>query len=193
MSFTFVLVFVAAYLAGSLNFSILLFRVTGKGDPRARFSGNPGVTNVYRQEGPLWAAAILLLDLLRASTVALVAMHLCSTAQLPWCALALVAGNMYPAFHGFRGGKGVSNYLGFTLIPAPEFTALAAATWLILFGLLRQPFLGSFGMVAVLSLGLARHADNAPGAVTGVVIVTAWIIFAHRANLSRYYRGREKG
>jgi len=40
-----------AYLAGSVNFSILLVKLLGRGDPRLRFSGNPGTTNVTRQVG----------------------------------------------------------------------------------------------------------------------------------------------
>ncbi len=45
---TFVLLLAAAYVAGSINFSILVFRITGRKDPRHRGSGNPGATNVYQ-------------------------------------------------------------------------------------------------------------------------------------------------
>ena len=46
---------VMAYVAGSLNFSILICRITGRDDPRHHGSGNPGATNVYRQAGIWWA------------------------------------------------------------------------------------------------------------------------------------------
>ena len=115
-----------AYLAGSVNFSIVLFRLLGRDDPRTRFSTNPGVTNVYRQAGRLWALLVLLLDLGRASALACISLRLLPPAFLPWCALFLLLGNMYPLFHGFKGGKGVANYLGFTLVPAPWFAAAKA-------------------------------------------------------------------
>ncbi|HOO41495.1 MAG TPA: glycerol-3-phosphate acyltransferase, partial [Syntrophales bacterium] len=61
----FVIISAGAYLAGSVNFAIILFAVLGKGDPRSGFSGNAGATNVRRQAGLGWAALVLLLDLIR--------------------------------------------------------------------------------------------------------------------------------
>jgi glycerol-3-phosphate acyltransferase PlsY len=71
----FLLGMLCAYLAGSINFAILLFRLLGKDDPRTRFSGNAGVTNVYRQAGWPLAAMVLVLDVGRAMVVALLAGH----------------------------------------------------------------------------------------------------------------------
>ncbi len=180
---TFLVTAAVAYLAGSVSFSIVLFRLLGRDDPRKSFSTNPGVTNVYRQAGPLWALLVLLLDLGRASALACVSLRLLPPAFLPWCALFLLLGNMYPVFHGFKGGKGVANYLGFTLIPAPWFAAAAAAAWLLLFKITRQPFLGSFGMIAALSLGLAWRAGFDIPAVLGAIVNTGLIVYAHRRNL----------
>ena len=67
----FLLGMLCAYLAGSINFAILLFRLIGKDDPRMHFSGNAGVTNVYRQAGWPLAALVLILDMGRAMGVAL--------------------------------------------------------------------------------------------------------------------------
>ena len=66
-------VFTIAYLAGSVNFSILVFKITQKGDPRDSFSGNPGMTNVFRQSGFVMAAMVLLLDMARSMVVAILA------------------------------------------------------------------------------------------------------------------------
>lgn len=172
-----------AYLAGSVNFSIVLFRLLGRDDPRTRFSTNPGVTNVYRQAGRLWALLVLLLDLGRASALACISLRLLPPAFLPWCALFLLLGNMYPLFHGFKGGKGVANYLGFTLVPAPWFAAAAAAVWLLFFKITRQPFFGSFGMIVALSLGLAWRAGFDILSVLGALVNTGLIVYAHRGNL----------
>jgi acyl phosphate:glycerol-3-phosphate acyltransferase len=110
------LIFLFAYFAGSINFAIIFFKLTGRGDPRLSFSGNAGTTNVYRQAGMMWAAVIFLLDIGRALAVAAVAIHFLDPSLLPWVGLFLVFGNSFPCFHGFRGGKGVANYLGFTMI-----------------------------------------------------------------------------
>ena len=188
----FLLALIIAYTAGSVNFSILLFKVTGKEDPRSHFSGNPGVSNVYRQAGPGWAVLVLSLDLARAAGVAFLSTKLCSPAQLPWIALALIVGNMFPMFHHFRGGKGVANYLGFTAIATPWAALLVAGVWLVIFIVLREPFFGSFGMIAVLSLGLANHGGYTSSAVLAVIVITASILYAHRANIRTFYSRRKK-
>lgn len=100
-------IFLLAYLAGSVNFAIIFFKLTGRKDPRLGFSGNAGTTNVYRQAGMVWAAVIFLLDIGRAMLVAVLAMYYLEPAWLPWAGYFLVLGNSYPCFHEFRGGKGV--------------------------------------------------------------------------------------
>ena len=177
-----------AYVAGSSNVAIHLFRAFGRPDPRAGASGNPGVTNVYRLAGPGWAAAVLLIELLRAAVLAALALWLVPLAWVPLVGLALVAGNRWPVFHGFRGGKGVSNYLGFTLVLSPVAAGLAAAAWVAVFALGRQPFLGSFAMIAVLAGGAVLRCEWAVPALAATAGTLALIVAAHRPNLARFRR-----
>ncbi len=188
--FWFFVVIIVAYLAGSINFSILLFHSLGKGDPRDGFSGNPGVFNVYRQAGLAWAVVVLALDILRSAGIAWLALGKVPPEYLPWCALFLIVGNLYPLFHGFCGGKGVANYLGFTVVAAPWAAALAAAVWVAVYGIRQEAFLGSFGMIAVLSFGLAWRSGYHPLAVLGATVVTGLIIIAHRSNIARMISGK---
>ncbi|MBN1471471.1 MAG: glycerol-3-phosphate acyltransferase, partial [Syntrophaceae bacterium] len=141
------LIFLVAYLAGSINFAIIFFKLTGREDPRLNFSGNAGTTNIYRQAGIVWATVVFLLDIGRAIAVALIAIYFLKPALLPWAAFFLVLGNSFPCFHGFCGGKGVANYLGFTIIIAPWAAFASAITWLVFYGLFRIPFIASFFMV----------------------------------------------
>ena len=185
--FPFLFVILIAYLAGSVNFSLLMFKAFGKDDPREHSSKNPGVVNVYRQAGIVWAGMVLLADIFRACGVACLALWLCSLAYLPWCALFLLIGNRYPLFHGFRGGKGVANYLGFTVLVVPWAAALAAVVWVVIYSITRQPFLGSFGMIAVLSIGLSWRSGYHPSAVLGTIVITVFIIYAHRTNIRNLF------
>lgn len=180
----------AAYLAGSINFSIVLFGLLGREDPRAHFSGNPGVTNVYRQAGWPLALLVLLLDAGRAMGVALLAVHLWDFALVPWAGLALILGNRFPCFHGWRGGKGVANFLGFYLFLLPLGTALAVAAYGLLFGLTRAPFWGSFGILATLAgFGLV-HWRGAPAAQVALLVTVAAIVWFHRGNIQAWWRMR---
>lgn len=189
----FFLLAVAAYLAGSVNFSIILFALSGKSDPRDGHSGNPGATNVYRQAGWFWALVVLLLDAGRAMAIAYAATALLSLNLVPLVGLALIVGNHWPCFHGFKGGKGVANYLGFTAVIAPIWAGAAVIGWLLSFAALRTPFIGSFVMVILLAAGtLLKCGLNLP-AVLGVSVTVGLIGYCHRLNVNefrnRYRRG----
>jgi glycerol-3-phosphate acyltransferase PlsY len=174
---------VIAYAAGSLNFSILVCRITGRDDPRHHGSGNPGATNVYRQAGVGWAAMVLLMDVARAVVVALVAKAMLPFWQVPWVGLGLIIGNRFPCFHGFRGGKGVANYLGFTVVVAPAWAALGALAWGAAHRVWRTPFLSSFAMVFVLAAGTVIAGGGSWRGGIGAVITALFIVACHHRNI----------
>jgi glycerol-3-phosphate acyltransferase PlsY len=172
------------YLAGSVNFAIIALRLLGKEDPRTKFSGNAGTTNVYRQAGWGWAALVLLLDVGRAATLAALAMAFLPFAHVPWIGLALVAGNRFPCFHGFRGGKGVASYLGFALPIAPWWAAAACLAWVAVHRIVRIPFVASFCMILVLGRGIAAAGETDVVSIAGTAVTVALIVFNHRRNIA---------
>ncbi len=187
-----ILLAVATYLAASVNFSILLFKALGKGDPRDRFSGNPGVTNVTRQIGRGWGLVVLLLDMSRAAAIALFGARLLPAPLVPLLGVILVLGNQRPLFHGFRGGKGVASYLGFSAIVSPYAAGVSCLAWVVAYGIFRQPFIGSFFMIAALGLGTLVHYSWAWPTVLGVVLTTGLIFQAHKTNIAAYRKGKTK-
>jgi len=185
------LIYLFAYLAGSINFAIIFFKLTGKEDPRLNFSGNAGTTNVYRQAGILWATVVFLLDIGRALAVAVIASYFLKNHLLPWAGFFLVLGNSFPCFHGFRGGKGVANYLGFTALIAPWAALISAAIWLVSYGIGRITFIASFFMVFVLALGQAYFAHWRLIAISGALTTFLLILFNHRKNILGYWKTAE--
>ncbi len=181
---------IGAYVAGSLNFSILLFKVLGKDDPRNAFSGNPGVVNVYRQAGPFMAAVAWLLDMSRAVGVAFIAIRLLPLALVPWAGLGLILGNRFPCFHGLRGGKGVANYLGFTTMISPLAAGLSALGWLLTYAIWRIPFIGSFVMVFILAAGTIVACEYSLTAIAGVAPTAVLIYYNHKSNVLGLRRQR---
>lgn len=187
-----ILACIGSYAAGSINFSILLFKILGKDDPRNAFSGNPGVVNIYRQAGLFMAAVVWLLDVGRAIGVALISVNLLPAEYVPWSGLALILGNRFPCFHGFRGGKGVANYLGFTTIIAPVAAAVSGVAWLVSLALLRIPFIASFVMVFILAAGTMIAGNLHRIAVAGVLATVALIYYAHKSNIIELINKRTK-
>jgi glycerol-3-phosphate acyltransferase PlsY len=188
----FISLFVTAYAAGSVNFSILVFRFTGRDDPRHHGSGNPGATNIYRQAGLAWAAAVLLLDMARAMAVAMAATALLPVWQVPWVGLGLIMGNRWPLFHRFRGGKGVANYLGFTVIIAPAWAGIGALAWGAAHLVWRTPFLSSFAMVSCLAVGTARIEGGGLGGGLGALTTALFIVACHHSNIRQRWGGRQR-
>lgn len=182
------ILFLAAYIAGSVNFSILLFRMQGKDDPRYHFSGTAGTTNVYRQAGILWAGVVLLLDLARAVAVSWAALHLLSMNNVPWVGLALLFGNRYPCFHQFRGGKGVASYLGFTALISPLSAVFSALVWVGVYGIVHIPFIASCFMTIVLAVGTIIACGYQAGGMAGTIITALFIFYSHKQNITELLR-----
>jgi acyl phosphate:glycerol-3-phosphate acyltransferase len=188
-----IIIMAFSYVVGSLNFSILVFRFLGKNDPRAAYSGNAGVTNVYRQAGMAWAALVLVLELGRAAGIALAARHLLETHLVPLAGLALVAGNSFPVFHGFRGGKGVANFLGFTACLYPPAAGISALVWVIVYAVVRRPFIASFFMVASLCIGTVFGFSSHPVAVASSAATALFIIGNHKKNIMELFQDTGRG
>jgi glycerol-3-phosphate acyltransferase PlsY len=181
-----------AYLAGSINFAIIFFKLAGKADPRLSFSGNAGTTNVYRQAGMLWASVVLVLDIGRAVAVAALAIQFAATPYIPWAGFFLILGNSYPCFHKFHGGKGVANYLGFSVLVAPWSAFVGAMAWVAAHWIYRIPFVASLFMIFILAVGHDNFSFNwTVGGVTGAAATFLLILFNHRGNIIEF-RERNK-
>ena len=188
-----ILLVLATYLAASINFSILLFMILDKGDPRSRFSGNAGTSNVSRQLGKFWGLVVLLLDIGRAGAVAQIGIWFLPAPLVPLLGLALVVGNQKPLFHKFRGGKGVAGYLGFTAFISPVSAGMSCLVWVLVYGLFRVPFIGSFFMIMVLGLGTMIHYAWDWSVIIGAGLTMVLIFLAHKPNIVALNKSRTAG
>ncbi|MFH0976918.1 MAG: glycerol-3-phosphate acyltransferase [Spirochaetota bacterium] len=181
-----IILFIAAYLAGSVNIAILLFKIIGKEDPRSKFSGNAGTVNIYRQAGLFWAAVVFILDFSKAIGLSALSLHLLEPEFAPLICLGLLLGNRFPCFHGFRGGKGVANFLGFTAVITPIWAGAAAAVWVIVYLIVKTPFIASLSMTILLAIGIIiANQYNQFSAVISILIVL-FIIYNHKINITEF-------
>jgi acyl phosphate:glycerol-3-phosphate acyltransferase len=171
------------YLIGSINFAIIILHLLGKKDPRTQFSGNAGTTNVYRQAGRGWAAVVLLLDIGRAVALAALVLDILPFTFVTWIGFVLVAGNRFPCFHGFRGGKGVAGYLGFTVLISPWGAVLSCLVWVIVHRIVRIPFIASYFMILILGGGVIAASGGETLSIIGTVATVLLIAYNHRKNI----------
>jgi glycerol-3-phosphate acyltransferase PlsY len=160
-------------------------------DIRRRGSGNIGATNVLRTAGWTPAVATLLADVVKGYVATWVGSR--AGAAPGWAAAAAVlavAGNCWPVFLGFRGGKGVATGLGAFLRITPWALIPAAAVWVALVASFR--FVSLASICAVAGLPVAILALGYPPAFAGAGLVVAIIIVArHHQNIGRLLAGTE--
>jgi acyl phosphate:glycerol-3-phosphate acyltransferase len=190
-----------SYLLGALLGSLLLGRLKGV-DIREQGSGNAGGTNALRTQGWAFAIGVIVIDVGKA----LLAVGWLPGANLPFvgidpsldrgwlqaaCAAAVVVGHVYPVWYEFRGGKGAATLIGAVAVLAPKALVPVAVVWLACVMLTGYVGLGT--MLGAASLpayfALARPGDTALLAF-GLVMV-AFVVYTHRANLARMRAGNE--
>lgn len=190
---TFILLLLLAYLAGSINMALWVSRLAGLPDPRKEYSRNPGATNVYRHAGPYWALLVVVLEMVKAAVIAWAAYSWLPAHQVSWIGMALILGNRLPIFHGFRGGKGVANYLGFGFFLNPWAAFVGIALWAAGIYLTKHPFIGSFLLVITLTAGIVITLGTTFTTLSGAVLTFLLIIGLHHENIIAFLASQKKG
>lgn len=181
---------VSSYLLGSVNTALVVAASRGV-DIRAVGSGNPGASNVLRSLGKGPALLVTLADLLKGFLPALVGLLLWNPAVAAVAGFCAVAGHCYPAFHRFRGGKGVATAGGVALALSPPAMIAMVLMYGIGLAATRISAVGSL-TAAVASVPALMIAGVETGAVTWFGATMLFIVFRHRSNLSRLRTGTER-
>ncbi len=183
------------YLLGSIPFGYLLTKAAGIGDVRDIGSGNIGATNVLRTGHKGLAAATLLLDALKGTVAVVIARNIGGTYAGLATDAALLAGlgaflgHVFPVWLGFHGGKGVATYIG-VLFGLNWIAGLAfCGVWLVVAVLTRYSSLSALVAALILPAGLLSVGDTPAALLAG--ILTALLIYKHRANIRRLAAGEE--
>lgn len=189
---------IIAYFLGSLNFAVIISKVKFHEDIRKYGSGNAGMTNMLRTYGKAAAAFTLLGDAAKAAVSVMIGTLLCGEAGAYIAGLCCVIGHSFPIYYGFKGGKGIVvtamtilclNWLAFVILFA-IFVLLVATT--------KYLSLGSIIGMLLYPLMLNRlypftHGGMSEGAVPAIVSIlnAALVIWLHRENLKRLWKGNE--
>jgi len=177
------------YLLGSIPFGLLLARASGAGDIRTIGSGNIGATNVLRTGKKGVALATLLLDAGKGAAAVWLGSRLGGEAGALAGAAGAFVGHVWPAWLGFRGGKGVATLLGTSLaLFWPAGLAFAAA-WAGVALVTRISSAGGMAggfAAALLALLMGRQAVAL--LLLGLALAVLW---THRGNIARLKAGTE--
>ncbi|HEY7669366.1 MAG TPA: glycerol-3-phosphate 1-O-acyltransferase PlsY [Hyphomicrobium sp.] len=182
------------YLLGSIPFGYLLTRAAGLGDVRDIGSGNIGATNVLRTGHRGLAALTLALDAAKGTAAVLIGHWIGAHGGVAILASLLAGlgaflGHLFPAWLGFKGGKGVATYIGVLAGASWPGAIMFCAVWLGMALLTRYSSLSA--LTASVATPLALFAlDEVPAALLAA-IMTALLLWKHRANIRRLAAGEE--
>lgn len=186
------LMIIAAYLAGSIPFGIIVGRGIFGVDPRTVGSGNIGAANSMRALGPAGAVLVLCGDLIKGALPTALATHWFGYGHwvVAGAGLATVVGHNWSIFLRFKGGKGVATGLGVLTALSWPATFIFSAVWLATAGFTRYSSLAS--LLANLSVPIALWLLRSPAAyvIYGVVALVL-VVWRHAGNIQRLASGTE--
>jgi len=189
-----------SYICGSLPFGLLLSKVFSKIDIRKIGSGNIGATNVLRTGNKFLAAMTLLLDVSKGYIPVIISIKYFPEFVL-LSSLLTFLGHVFPIWLKFKGGKGVSTYLGVLFALSIQLGLLFIFTWVTVSLIFRYSSLSSmFSSLTVFVVTLFREtamsilsllpADQSKNINLSIEIsflmfvFFVLIIFTHRQNIS---------
>jgi acyl phosphate:glycerol-3-phosphate acyltransferase len=187
---TLFLLLTGVYMLGNILTASLIGKLLFKENIRSGGSGNPGARNAGRLFGKKAFVATFVGDALKGVLAVGTAKWLGFDAVVELLALVTVMlGHVFPVLMKFRGGKGVSTFIGGLLVFNPLLFAVFAGVFL-----LGYPFLKSFtraGLVAVgfLPFIVLAFSYGIPAFVMAC-FVTIWLCVDHREDV-KTYAGKE--
>ncbi|MBK9117051.1 MAG: glycerol-3-phosphate 1-O-acyltransferase PlsY [Betaproteobacteria bacterium] len=190
------LIVAGAYLIGSVSFAVVVSRAFGLPDPRDYGSGNPGATNVLRTGHKAAALLTLVGDGAKGWLGVFAAQWLAAWTGAPqWtvpaAALAVFLGHLFPAFHGFKGGKGVATAAGIVFALYWPLGLALAVVWATMAYGFRISSLAALTAALLLPLGAFYVFGNSYTA-WAMVPICVLLFWRHRANIRQLFAGRER-
>ena len=196
---------VLGYILGSINLSVLVTKYIGKVDIRAHGSGNAGGTNVVRVMGAKWGIAVMAVEILKGVVLGFVARYawpidpllLGELGPQVTGALAVIGvmfGNMYPCFHDFKGGKGVTTCGALAIVVDWRIFVVLFTLFLTIFFITKIVSISSIiaSVCVPVTVALVYMKSENWWVLSLVCFInTVMLILRHRSNIVRLINGTE--
>ena len=189
-----ILAAVIGYLLGNVPSGVLIAKGYGIADIRKHGSGNTGTTNVLRTLGWLPSVLTLLCDCLKGYLACLIGRWLGGDLPMLLGGVFAILGHDFPAFMGFKGGKGIATSLGLIIAINPWLALALLAVQIIAVALTRYMSVASLITTVafpILVVFTERGRENFPLFLGAACIASALSLFGHRGNIQRLIRGEE--
>ncbi|MDP4153320.1 MAG: glycerol-3-phosphate 1-O-acyltransferase PlsY [Bacillota bacterium] len=189
-----IIIGVAGYLLGSLNFAIILSKIRDiTDDVRHHGSGNAGATNMLRSYGTLLAIITLIGDGIKCIAAVLMARSFMPgslEAELIAATLCII-GHCFPLYFGFRGGKGIMTAAAMALVIDWRLFIIVLVVFAAVVALTRYVSLSSICAAVSFAIGsiFVRHGET--GFIIWAFCIALFLILLHHQNIKRLASGTE--
>ena len=198
---------ICAYLLGSINSAIIVSKLFYRDDIRTHGSGNAGLTNTLRTYGKKAAVMTLAGDMLKTALAIFITGFLMGfnykagiSYNEGYCYMAglfVVLGHIFPAFYGFKGGKGVLCTATMALILTPIPFLILLALFIAVVGVSKYVSLGSVTVAVLYPVVVNGYISLTFGRAHAIlslctILLAITIVWCHRANLERISNRTER-
>lgn len=197
MAVSIALICVLGYLLGGINGAILLSKLVEKDDVRRHGSGNADFTNFFRNYGKRTSLLVILIDAAKAAVSCLLGGWLLGkyglrTEGMLLGGLAATLGHDFPAFLGFRGGKGIVCGFAAALVTDWRVGLILFAVFALVYFLTHYVSLASVLCALGFFVSFWLFYPGRPFVLILSGCLSALAIFLHRENIGRLVRGQER-
>ncbi|WLR56941.1 glycerol-3-phosphate acyltransferase [Mesobacillus subterraneus] len=176
--------FVISYFLGTLMAGYIVVKFLGKKDIRVEGSGNVGARNAGRVHGKLSFILTFLGDALKGVIVILIGEYLELSPEFILIGLGFaIVDHVKPITLRFKGGMGISTFIGGMLAFEPLTAIVIVSGFLLLYPFLKSFTFAGLGSFVLIPLSFyffgVQHLVNV---ITGILVMM--IIFIHREDIS---------
>lgn len=196
VAFSVLVIVLLSYFLGCFNGAVLISSFVIRDDIRGHGSGNAGLTNFYRTYGARYALGVILLDMGKTAVATVIGGYMFHCLYNDWTLGVLVAGlsciigHIFPAFYEFKGGKGI--LAGSILVIMLDWR-MALVAWVLFFlAVVCSRYISLGSISAAASVGISSFfLYDRPLYIVLAVLISALVIWSHRANVKRLISGTE--
>lgn len=192
----YIIILIIAYLLGNISTSYIIAKRLAGVDIRTQGSGNAGSTNVLRTLGKKAGAMTFIGDLLKGMVAVFIGYVIAKVMNIDIimsgyiAVFGVVCGHNWPAFLGFRGGKGVATSLGAMIAVNPLIALSCLGIFLIIVAITKYVSLGSIIGIAASPI-MMMFLNNKKGVIITLFLAIS-VTYTHRENIKRLLNGTER-
>jgi acyl phosphate:glycerol-3-phosphate acyltransferase len=177
------IIFIVAYLLGSIPSGLIVGKLGYGIDIREHGSGNLGGTNTFRTLGVKAGLIVTISDILKGTLAASLPLLFNLDLHPLLVGIFAVIGHTYPIFAKFKGGKAVATSAGVLLLYAPVMFLTILAFFFILLYITKYVSLSSM-LAGVSGVVYSLFTKDIPLIIV-ITLLTLFVVYRHRANIKR--------